>query len=150
MGNQLHGLQAYQQNRVSTADPGTILLALYQGAIDFLNKAKESMQAGDVAEKGRYINKTLAILAEFQTSLDFEVGGEIAQNLDDLYIYMSEQITAANMSNDPKPIDIVLSLLETLQEGWEGAVASERKRAARGSQGSPGQYKEPSDARIRD
>ncbi len=131
MGNHVHGLQAYQQNRISTTDPGTILLALYQGAIDFLRRAKVGIETGDVVEKGQCIQKTLAILSEFQTSLDFEAGGEIAKNLDDLYVYMIDQITTANINNDPKPIDIVMSLLKTLQEGWEGAVAAERKRTAR-------------------
>ncbi len=131
MANYLHGLQTYQQNRIVTADPGTVLLALYQGAIDFLRRAKVGMETGDVVGKGQCIQKTLAILSEFQTSLDFKAGEEVAKNLDDLYAYMIDQITAANMSNDPKPLDNVMSLLKTLQEGWQGAVATERKRTAR-------------------
>jgi flagellar protein FliS len=115
MANYLFGLQTYKQNRIVTADPGTILLALYQGAIDFLRRAKVGMETGDVVEKGLCIQKTLAILSEFQTSLDFEAGGEVAKNLDDPYVYMIDQIKTANMSNDPKPIDNVMSLLKTLQ-----------------------------------
>jgi flagellin-specific chaperone FliS len=36
----------------------------------------------------------------------------------------------AHLSNDVKTIDDVLSVLLTLQEGWEGAVAQARKEGS--------------------
>lgn len=126
-------LQTYRENRVYTADPGTILLMLYQGAIDFLKRAKASLDSGDMVEKGRYISQAHAIISEFLASLNFEAGGELAQNLEGLYVFMLDQITTANLNNDPKPLEVVVSLLSTLKEGWEGAIAAERRRVARES-----------------
>jgi flagellar protein FliS len=123
-------LQTYRENQIHTADPGTILLMLYQGAIDFLRQAKASLERGDVVEKGRCIARAHAIVSEFLASLDLRVGGELAQNLESLYVFMLDQITAANLSNDPKPLEVVVSLLTTLKEGWEEAVAAERKRVS--------------------
>jgi flagellar protein FliS len=127
--NSVRHLQAYRQNQVTTADPGTILLMLYQGTIDFLRQAKASLERRDMAEKGRCITRALAIISELLTSLNFEIGGEMARNLESLYLFMLEQITAANVGNDPKPLDDAIALLSTLKEGWDGAVAAERKRA---------------------
>ena len=123
-------LQAYRTNQVSTADPGTILLMLYQGAIDFLTRAKDSLERGDMAEKGVGINRALAIISEFLASLNFEVGGEVARNLESLYLFMIDHIINANVANDPKPLEEAIALLRTLKEGWEGAIAAERKRVA--------------------
>jgi flagellar protein FliS len=123
-------VQAYRANQVMTADPGTILLLLYQGAIDFLRQAKSSIEKKDIAEKGLYINKTLAILSELLASLNFAIGGEVARNLEGLYLFMIDHITNANVYNDPQPLEETISLLVMLKEGWEGAVASERKRLA--------------------
>jgi len=128
--NSVRHLQAYRQNQVTTADPGTILLMLYQGTIDFLRQAKTSLEKRDMAEKGRCVTRALAIISELLTSLNFEIGGEMARNLESLYLFMLEQITAANVGNDPQPLEDALALLSTLKEGWEGAIAAERKRAA--------------------
>lgn len=122
--------QAYRTNQVMTADPGVILLMLYQGALDFLRQAKDAMERKDMAEKGMFINKTLAIISELLTSLNFDIGGDVARNLESLYLFMIDHITNANLSNDPRLLAETLTLLSTLKEGWEGAIASERKRVA--------------------
>ena len=72
------------------------------------------------------------IINQFIASLDHDVGGEIAQNLDALYRYMLDQILLANVKNDPQPLDTVISLLTTLKSGWEEAVAGQRKKVALG------------------
>lgn len=123
-------MQAYRANQVMTADPGTILLMLYQGAIDFLCRAQEAMERKEMAEKGLYINKTLAIVSELLSSLNLEVGGEVAQNLEALYLFMISHITTANVKNDPRCLAEMIQMLSTLKTGWEGAIASERKRTA--------------------
>jgi flagellin-specific chaperone FliS len=42
----VHHLQAYKENQITTTDPGTVLLLLYQGAIDALNRGAAFMAAG--------------------------------------------------------------------------------------------------------
>lgn len=126
-------LQTYKENQITTTDPGTVLLLLYQGAIDALNRATAFMAAGNMADKGKQILKANDIINQFIASLDFEVGGELAHNLDGLYRFMLDQILVANVRNDPQPIGTVVSLLTTLKSGWEEAVASQRKRAVRGA-----------------
>lgn len=125
-------LQAYRENQITTADPGTILLLLYQGAIDSVNRAIVCMSQGDMAEKGTYLLRANDIIAQFLSSLDHDVGGEIAQSLEGLYRYMLDQILSANINNDPKPLEVVASLLTTLKAGWEEAVAVQRKKVAQG------------------
>lgn len=123
-------LQTYKENQIQTADPGTVLLMLYDGAIDFVKRARASVAKGDAAEKGQFILKAHDIIAEFLTALDFEVGGDMARDLERLYVYMLDQLTIANLNNDPKPLDEVVSLLSTLKEGWQEAVVAGRKRSA--------------------
>lgn len=123
-------LQAYRENQITTTDPGTVLLMLYQGAIDSLNRAADHMSAGNMAEKGRHILRANDILNQFLVSLDHEVGGEIAANLEGLYRFMLDQILIANVNNDAQPLNTVVSLLTTLKSGWEEAVASQRKKVA--------------------
>jgi flagellar protein FliS len=123
-------LDTYKKNQFYTADKGTLLLMLYQGAIDFLRRGKEHLEKGQIADKGIYLSKAHAIIAELLSSLDLEIGGDLARSLEGLYRFMMEQLMEAHLSNDVKAIDNVLSLLLTLQEGWEGAVAQARKEGS--------------------
>lgn len=125
-------LHAYRENQITTTDPATVLLMLYQGAIDSLSRAHASLLAVEMAEKGMHILRANDIINQFIASLDHDVGGEIAQNLDALYRYMLDQILIANVHNDPQPLTTVISLLTTLKSGWEEAVAAQRKKVALG------------------
>ena len=125
-------LQAYQRNQLTTTDSATVLLMLYQGAIDSVNRARQSMEQGDMAEKGKHILRVNDIVSQFMASLDYEIGCELAQNLEGLYRYMLDQMLVANVKNDPKPLEVVASLLITLKQGWEEAVATQRKKVAQG------------------
>jgi flagellar protein FliS len=129
----VHQLQAYKNTQLTTSDPGTVLLALYQGAIDALRNAADHASAGNMAEKGRYVLRANDIINQFLVSLDFSVGGDLAQNLADLYNHMLDQILIGNLNNDGQKFQNVAALLGTLKEGWEVAVADQRKRAARGA-----------------
>jgi len=126
-------LQAYKETQITTTDPGTVLLLLYQGAIDALNRAAGFMAAGNMADKGKQILKANDIITQFIASLDFEVGGELAHNLEGLYRFMLEQILFANAHNEAKPLTTVVSLLTTLKSGWDEAVALQRKRVVQGA-----------------
>lgn len=120
-------LDTYKKNQFYTADKGTLLLMLYQGAVDFLKRARTHLEMGQIADKGLYISKAHAIIAELLNSLDSERGGELAQSLASLYGFMLDHLMDAHMKNEVKPIDEVIGLLETLKAGWEGAVVQARK-----------------------
>jgi flagellar protein FliS len=126
-------LQVYRENQIATADPGTVLLKLYDGAIDSLNRARRSLEQGDMAEKGKWLLRAYDIITEFQLALDFDVGGQLAHSLNDLYCFMLEQITVANVKNDPKPLETTVALLAKLQQAWEEAVVIQRKKVAQGA-----------------
>jgi flagellar secretion chaperone FliS len=120
-------VQTYKRNQFYTADRGTVLLMLYQGAIDFLKKAKEHLEQGDMAGKGTFISKTHAIISELITSLNHEVGGDFSRNLEDLYRFMLDQLMEAHVGNAAKPLDDVIGLLQGLQEAWQQAVVKARQ-----------------------
>ncbi|MGE0826614.1 MAG: flagellar export chaperone FliS [Candidatus Binatia bacterium] len=120
-------VDVYRKNHFHTVDRGTLLLMLYQGAIDFVKRAKSHQEKGEMAEKGIYISKAHSIITEFRSSLNFEVGGDVARNLEGLYRFMLDQLMEAHLGNDGKPLETVMGLLATLKEGWEGAVAQVRK-----------------------
>jgi flagellar protein FliS len=65
-----------------------------------------------------------------------EKGGELAQNLAELYVFSINQIYLVNATKNPKYLDNVIGILSTLKEGWEAigstlpGFSPERKNSA--------------------
>ena len=112
----------YRQMQVTTASPEKILLMLYDGAINFSKIAQDRMNRKDIAGKGTYLGKALAIVMELMNTLDHEVGGEIATNLERLYIYLIGEFTKANINNDSKSLENSIVILSHLRDTWVDAV----------------------------
>ena len=58
-------------------------------------------------------------------SLDFTIAPELCTNLQQLYIYINERLTHANINLEASSMDEVIQLLNTLRDGWKQALASE-------------------------
>lgn len=106
------------------------LIYLYEGAIDFLKRSVEAGDAGQGLEFAELLNKGRSIIETFKKTLDFDQGGEVAQQLSDLYDFMLDNLAAAEKSNDTQPVNKVIHNLNILLDGWRGAhpqIAAESK-----------------------
>ncbi len=110
--------RAYQQNDILTLSPIAIIERLYQAMERSLTAAKDAMEKGQTAIKGEKIGHALAIIGELQASLDMEKGGEIAENLYDLYSFATHRLLMANVKNDSSMIDEVINAMRPLSEAW--------------------------------
>lgn len=117
-----YGAKAYHKTSVQTASKEQILLMLYEGCIRNLKRAKIAMEARNFAEKGQYLGKAQDIINELSNSLNFEVGGDLARQLEGLYLHLFQETTKANIENDPAKLAHCVKILETLYEGWKEAV----------------------------
>ena len=104
-----------------------ILLMLYDGAIKFCRQAIAADDAGDTAEKVGKISKAFAIITEFSNSLNQEIGGEIAADLDGLYHFMLRELNKARTDTTGEHLLSVEKLLVDLRLTWGEAVEINRK-----------------------
>jgi flagellar protein FliS len=109
---------------VLDADPHRLILVLMESALEKLSMAKGFMQRHNVHDKGVNISLALSMIEALQSSLDKEKGGEIAENLHNLYAYMMQLLLEANMNDTPEKVDEVINLMSTIKEGWEGIPKS--------------------------
>ncbi len=119
----MNGLSAYKENSITTQSMGKIVVMLYEGAVKFIKQAIAAIDRNDFAEKGRCINRALAIIEELNLALDMETGGEVAQNLRSLYHFMISYLTQASIQKDTQKMQKVITLLTELNEGWKGISA---------------------------
>ena len=123
-------LNAYRQTSVKTASQGRLIVMLYDEAIkqmdiahDELSKEKQQL---DLIHNS--ISKTQDIITELMASLDFEKGGDISQNLYNLYMFFNRELVQANISKDVKPLKDVRQFMSDLREAWvaiEGTVVNQ-------------------------
>jgi flagellar protein FliS len=121
-----HPYRQYQKTAVTTASREKILLMLYEGCIRFIRQATQAMEDKRIADKGKYISKATAILSELLATLDFKVGGELATNLEGLYVFMIDKLIEANIENNPETLRQVDKLMNTLYVGWKDVIENPR------------------------
>ncbi len=117
----------YHNTQIVTASPERILIMLYEGAVRFSKLALEKLEKGDIAGKGVYIGKSMAIVGELRSTLDHEIGGQIARQLEQLYIYLIDELTKANIANSADALENVIKILSFLRDTWVEAIEVARK-----------------------
>lgn len=121
---------AYLQTNVTTTSPGEVVIMLYDGAIRFLNRAKDGMEAKDYAAKGIAISKATDIIAELDAVLNREKGGDLAENLHKLYFWCISKLSWANLKMDKDLVDTVIKVLAGLKSAFEQIQSSPEAQAA--------------------
>jgi flagellar protein FliS len=137
------GMNAYRRTEVQSRTALELVVLLYDGALRFLAMTREAMGRKDIAARRDATSRLLAIIAQLQSTLDVEQGGEVAVRLDALYAYATRRILDASLGNDPAPLDEVRRILETLRDGWQ-AIAQPH---ATGSHGTADHQPSPEGAR---
>jgi flagellar protein FliS len=115
-------LAAYQSaaahGGVAASDPHRLIVMLMDGALERIATARGCMQRGDTAEKARLINRAVSIVGELRNSLDMKSGGQIAENLGELYDYMCRRLLKATSENRVEMLDEVSGLLQQIRSAW--------------------------------
>lgn len=112
----------YKQTSVQSASREKLLLLLYEGAIRYMKQALMAIDNRDIAGRGLNIGRAFDIVNELNNTLNHEAGPEIAMNLEQLYMFISEQLTKSNATGDKKPLEDGLKIMETLYSGWVEAI----------------------------
>ncbi|HSV55510.1 MAG TPA: flagellar export chaperone FliS [Magnetospirillaceae bacterium] len=122
-------LSAYRETRVKTASPGQLIVMLYDEAVKQCDIALD-LFGKDVHRNPqliegvhRALSKVQDIITELTAALDFEAGGEIAQNLFSLYLYFNRELLAADMDKDGSRIQALRGMLGELRSAWASAAA---------------------------
>jgi flagellar protein FliS len=126
------GLATYRTTEVQSRTPLELVTMLYDGALRFLASARDAIARNDIPARRDALNRALAIIAELQSTLNMEGGGEVAAELDRLYEYATLRLLDAAMRNDAAPVDEVRRIFEILRDGWariaNGTTAPETAR----------------------
>ena len=111
------------QTGVSGANSVQLIQMLFDGLLESLSTAKGHIQHKDITEKSKALTRAGRIVLGLQNALDFEKGGELAKNLNELYMYVTRRLLHANMHNDVATIDEIYGLMNDIRQAWETVPA---------------------------
>ncbi len=121
------------ESGADAANPVELIVMLYDGAILACHSAIPYVKTDDYANRSQCIYKAIRIIQlGLRMSLDREVGGEIATNLDALYNYMTKQLIKANIEVTEVPINEVIRLLKELRGAWQAISKTDAANMTRG------------------
>jgi flagellar protein FliS len=104
---------------VATADNIQLIQMLFDGLTESLASAKGHIQNHNIEEKSKSLSRAGRIVVGLQGALDFERGGELAQNLNELYAYVTRRIFHVNAHNDLAVLAEVQSLIQDIAQAWQ-------------------------------
>ncbi|CAH12442.1 TPA: flagellar export chaperone FliS [Legionella pneumophila] len=107
------------QTRIETASPHELIDLLLQGARSHIATAQGNIQRNQIKEKGEHISKAISIIEGLKMSLNHDKGGEIAENLLQLYDYVQQILLKANLKNDEDLLAQSNMLLAEVHQAWQ-------------------------------
>ena len=122
-GNQY---RKYIKNAVETATPLMLIIMLYDEAIKMCSLAAQDMGINKESVHNKLI-KAQKIVTELTVSLNMEAGGEVAENLKSIYVYLHMRLVEANIENNKEKADEVTRILKDLREAWHIVNQQNRK-----------------------
>lgn len=127
----VRGAAAYtsvgNQSAAEYATPHRLIQMLLDGALEKMIIARSHMERNDIQGKGENISWAIRIIGGLQASLDEENGGEIAETLGSLYLYLVTRLSEANSSNEISMLDECIGIIKNIKEGWDGITAEANK-----------------------
>lgn len=108
----------YQNSKILTASPAELTLMLYDGAIKFANIAIMEMrqEKPDMEKVHKNIVKVQRIIEEFRSTLNRDY--PIAQDFDNVYVYLLQRLLEANIKKEPEIMEEVLTHIRSMRETW--------------------------------
>lgn len=113
---------AYKSTQVETASREQILLMLYDGCIKYMEQARDTMAEEQFERSHQKLIKAQDIVTELMASLEMDVGGQIAEDLYNLYDYVLHNLVQANVEKNVNRIESVLPVMRDLFDTWTEVI----------------------------
>ena len=115
-------IKQYQTSNITTATPEKLMIMLFDGAIQFLQKAKTAILEKDLKERSTNIESARKIIRELMRTIDLDNGNNVAKSLFKLYNTMAMKLIKANVQRNAVLVDEVLEDLMNIRWGFQKAI----------------------------
>lgn len=111
---------AYKQNSINMSSKENLLLMLVDATVRCTKLARKAIESKDVQLAHKELTRVQDIYTELMVTLDIN-GGDFTKDLFNLYGFIKDRLSVANMKKDVAIIDEVLPLIEEIRNMWHEA-----------------------------
>lgn len=111
--------------------PEHLILLLYKGALDHINRAIDGVNENNPKKRGEHVSKVISIISELNSSLDTTVKDESIDFLSGLYNAILLELPKVSLNNDVKILMLTRRYITQLKTIWENDVMKSPAKAAR-------------------
>ena len=115
-------IKQYQASNVNTATPEKLMIMMFDGALQFLQKAKVAIAEGNLKERSVNIDGARKIIRELMRTIDLENGNDVSKQLFKLYNRMAMNLIKANVQRNAALIDTVIEDISNIRWGFQKAI----------------------------
>jgi flagellar protein FliS len=112
---------AYRQVDLESASKPEILTRLFNRCLDDIAKGRAAIARKDIGAKAAALDHAARIVIELRAALDHGQSPELCANLDALYQFVGEQLTAANCQLVTPPLDAAVQVMTDLRDAFAAA-----------------------------
>jgi flagellar protein FliS len=116
---------AYQTETLASANGVELVVALYDGIIRFLNRARNAALEGNVRERRLAVKRALDIFLHLQSRLRHDDAPHVARSLEDFYASMLRLTLEASAANSSEGFEHVIGCVANVRNAWK-VVATDR------------------------
>ena len=127
-------MNQYKRMKIETASPEMLILMLYDGAIKNIKISIQSIRGEqpDFQQSSNCLIKAQNIITELMVSLNFEIGGDIARNLFNIYEYINYTMAQCNINKNDHNLDSIVEMLTDLRETWKEVIRINKEKYPNG------------------
>ena len=125
--------QSYRKAQIGTASPGQRVVLMYDALLKELKKAKHGIvnidnDIANIEHANNAITLSQKIILELKLALDMDQGGELADNLSNLYEFWNDQLSECNLKKDGKMLTPIIDMVRELRDTWKEAAKKARQQ----------------------
>lgn len=115
-------IKKYKQATISgaaEASPYHMVQIVLANIIGKIAASKGCIGRNEYEQKGTLISACITLIGALQDSLNMDEGGEISENLFDLYDYCQAKLLEANYKGSIELLDEVSAIISEIKQGWD-------------------------------
>lgn len=111
-------VNTYLTNHYEGMTPEQLILMLYNGALDRIEKTRQGIKEKNIQKRGENLSKVIAIISELNASVDPKMNDESTRFLRGLYTAILAELPKVSMTNDIVILNRTESYIKKLKQIW--------------------------------
>lgn len=109
----------YKEQSLETLTNGEVVIKLFEEASKQINMAMYAITGGNIAQASNSTTKAQKIISALRSSLDMKY--PISKELDELYMFINEQLRLANINKDMTLFKDLLGMVDDFKLAFRQA-----------------------------